>query len=239
MSELVENQENLATLAIKNQNEFKEEINNIIKNRLIQEIKTRIEEISGDIINDFKIELSTINIESFELNQEWIEKITQGIKILLSSTQQGFGKLYETTKGKSGTIYKTVTTILGITTTVLNPLLEIVIIFLPEIIEFFTKNIMEERAKKEFLDQFHYKVIPSLKIKLRQTLQTLMQEQVEKLVMTISNQFEEELKQKKDEIEKTMKEKDKDVFAIKEKIEKLEKIKSQIQTMANQYIFKG
>ena len=47
-------------------------------------------------------------------------------------------------------VYKAVTTVLGITTSVINPLLEIVIIFLPDIINFLTAKSKEKNKKMKY-----------------------------------------------------------------------------------------
>jgi ATP-dependent protease HslVU (ClpYQ) peptidase subunit len=65
-----------------------------------------------------------------------------------------------------------------------------------------------------------------------------MQKQIDELITTISDKFEEQLKQKEDELLKAIEEKKQKEQQIDDKIKSLEDIKLQIQTIANNTIFK-
>lgn len=235
-SELIKNQDLLISLALQNQNLFQKEINDIIKNRLIYELNKKLDNISADIIDDFTYELKDIgnDNENFALDEQWVESISEGIQILLNSTQTGLEKLTTYTKGKEGSLYKVITTSLGIVTTVLNPILEIVIIFLPDIINFFASKTQEEKQKELLKSKFHSEIVPSLKIKLRDVVQSTMQEQIENLINSISDKFEAELKQKELEIEETLQEKEQNIIQTEVEIEKLKKIQLELQTLTSE-----
>ena len=236
IAELVNNQDNLINLALQNQELFSNEVSNIVKNKLIYEIKSNLDNISSDIISSFEVEVSSIELSSFDIDSK---QIAQNIKTTLSTAQNGLESLAKLTKDKNNTIYKTVTTILGLTTTVINPLLEVVIVFLPEIIEFFTKGQKEERMKNEIINNFHTQIIPKIQSKLSIQLEELMQKKIDELITTISKKFEEQLKQKENELLKAIEEKKQKEQQIDNKIKSLEDIKLQIQTIANNKIFKG
>jgi hypothetical protein len=238
VNELITNQEYLLNLALTNQSQFSKEINEIIKTRLIIEIKTKIENISTNIIDDFTIELKELNFKEFEIDNRWIEQISIHTKNLLNSTIKGMGDLSQKMGNKTG-VYKTIATILGVTTTILSPIVEVVLIFLPDIISYFTKKTKEKKAKEEILRQFNSQIIPTIKLKIREILPNLFKEEIERLINTISQEFENELQQKQREIEGTLKEKEEKIQNIQSEIEKLESKKREIQTLANQYIFKG
>jgi len=238
VNELITNQEYLLNLALTNQSQFSKEINEIIKTRLIIEIKTKIENISTNIIDDFTIELKELNFKEFEIDNRWIEQISIHTKNLLNSTIKGMGDLSQKMGNKTG-VYKTIATILGVTTTILSPIVEVVLIFLPDIISYFTQKTKEKKAKEEILRQFNSQIIPTIKLKIREILPNLFKEEIERLINTISQEFENELQQKQREIEGTLKEKEEKIQNIQSEIEKLESKKREIQTLANQYIFKG
>jgi len=238
VNELITNQEYLLNLALTNQSQFSKEINEIIKTRLIIEIKTKIDNISTNIIDDFTIELKELNFKEFEIDNRWIEQISIHTKNLLNSTIKGMGDLSQKMGNKTG-VYKTIATILGVTTTILSPIVEVVLIFLPDIISYFTKKTKEKKAKEEILRQFNSQIIPTIKLKIREILPNLFKEEIERLINTISQEFENELQQKQREIEGTLKEKEEKIQNIQSEIEKLESKKREIQTLANQYIFKG
>ena len=59
-------------------------------------------------------------------------------------------------------LYKLGTTILGLTTTIISPILEIVIIFLPEILNFLFKGQAEKKKREELQNKMLYEVFPGI-----------------------------------------------------------------------------
>jgi len=240
-NELLINKDSLLNSALSNIDTFSREINEIVKTKLIYEIQLRIREISRNIVDDFSIELKSIdnNLSDFSIDAEWIDNIGQSIKQVLESAQQGLGKLGDFTKDKSGKIYRVVTTILGVTTSVLSPILEVIIIFLPEIISFFTKSSKEKKQKDEVLNKMHSEIIPSIKSKLRAELPIIFNEQVNNLIHSISSEFEGQLTQKREEIEKAMIEKEITIIDTEDKIEKLDSARKKLQSLTTETLYKG
>lgn len=239
-NELRKNKDTLVSFALSDSQNFSREVNEIVKHKLIYEIKTKMEMISTEIVNDFTIELKEIsgNVGDFSLDEEWIEKISENTKMLLASAQKGLGKLGDMLKGKEGAAYKTIGTILGLTTAVLNPILELIIVFLPDIISFFGAQSKEEKARTEMLNKFESEIIPSLKTQLRSALPSIFDEQLRVLIDSISNEFEEQLKTKEEEIASAMEEKEHTVAKAEDEIGKIEEIKKQIQVLTTNTLFK-
>ena len=238
-SEITANQDTLVNLALSNSQAFSSEINNIVKTRLISEIKSKVQNISLDIVDDFSVELKDLQLKDFHIDQHFVEQIANSTKDILQKTQSGLETLLKTTSKKGGGVYKTITTILSVTTAVLNPIVEIILIFLPDIIEFFAKSSREQKARNEVITKLHSQIIPELKIKIKSELTTLFQEQVNNLIETISNEFEDKLKQKQEEINNAMKQKEENISNIQESISSLETARKNLQTLANSYIFKA
>jgi Txe/YoeB family toxin of Txe-Axe toxin-antitoxin module len=93
--ELLDNQESLVDMAIKNSDTFSREINDIVKNTLIYEIKTKIKDTSNDIVDDFSLELKDLsnNLSNFNFDDEWIEKISTSTKDVLEKAQNGMNTI--------------------------------------------------------------------------------------------------------------------------------------------------
>jgi len=225
---------------LQNQQAFQQEINAIIKNRLIYELNTKIDSIGSDIVDDFTYELKNLNMSTgdFAIDDRWIDTISQGTKTLLNSTQSGLDKISRYAKGKEGAIYKVVATTVGLTTAVLNPILEIVLIFLPDIINFFVSKTQEDRQKEMLRAKFKSEIIPSLKIKLRETVQTTMYEQINRLINDISDQFEAKIEQKEREIAQALQEKEQNMQKCEDEIKTLQEIKTKLQTITTQKILR-
>lgn len=105
-------------------------------------------------------------------------------------------------KGKDGTsdAYKTITVVLAALTDVLNPILEAVIILLPEIINFILSKMQEGRIRECIVSQ-----IPLIKRRVREKVVEILQENSRSTITAICAKLDDELRQKKDEIEKVQK----------------------------------
>jgi len=244
VKELIKDQDRLIELAIHNKEMFEREFNDIVKNRLIIELNNKLGQIGQDVIDDFTLELKNFKENVITFDEKWIDGISKILKQLLISAKAGLGKLADKhgkknkdgEKNKDGTVYKVVTTILSITTDIINPLLEIIIVFLPEIIEFFTKNYQEKKQKEAVLRAFYNQIIPALKSKLRNELQTIMQEQTTVLIQSISQKFEEELQAKKAEINKTIQEKTNNIEQNQKQIKLLKNLQDNLQKLTTSVV---
>lgn len=243
--ELMTNQETLVQMALTNKEAFSKEMNETVKNTLIYQVKTKLNEASSDMVNDFSIELKSLsnNIPSFELGEKWIATVSDSTTNLLRNAQNGLNALVKSRKAKqtedSGTGYKSITSVLAITTTVVHPLLEVVIVFLPEIISFFSAKSKEAKMRQEMYTKFSTEIIPNIKTKIRAELPTLFHSQINMIINTISERFEEQLQQKEIEISKAQEEKEKNIKDIETQLGKLENTKQQIKQLASNTFYKA
>ncbi|MCX6076293.1 MAG: dynamin family protein [Campylobacterales bacterium] len=243
--ELMKNQDSLVQLALSNQENFSRELNDIVKNTLIYQVKSKLSEASIDIINNFSIEIKDIgtSLASFDLGDKWVDTISQSATNLLKNAQNGLSNVVDarrTNQGdNTGGIYKAITATLGITTAVINPMLEIVILFLPEIISFFTSKSKEAKMKQDVYIKLSSEIIPSLKTKIRSELPVLFHTQINTIIETISEKFEEQLQQKEIEISKAQEEKESNIQEIETKLAQLEDTKQQLKQLAINTLFAG
>lgn len=245
-SYLVRQKDYLVNLAINDSNAFSLELNDIVRNTLISEVKQRIDVISGELIQDFKFSLNSLsNVQGFEFNQDFSDKIAGNIENVLRKTTNGLNEFKDKMEKlkDAGTIYKTITTILGVTTSIVNPIVEVALIFLPEILSLFSpsKEELEQRQKEKqrqhIESQFIGNILPQLKSKIRQELPSLLEENISILVNQISNEFEQQIQQKQIEIQQAVKEKETSTNELKERISVLENAKSQLSLLSKEIIF--
>lgn len=211
-----------------NEKIFKDTLVDIIKNSLISETKYSLTDISESILNEFKIDL--ISNESFNIDSDFYEKIIFSIKEQLNSTTNWFKNSEDLLKSNSvgNSIYKIGTTILGITTNIISPILEILIIFLPNIMSFFSRA-NKEKKQREILEQkVISEVIPNVKKKVREEITTILEKEVERMIKEIGEKIEEEINEKKELIEKLEKEREEKNIKIEEILEKIKKSKEEI-----------
>ena len=245
--DIMSQQDSLVQLAISNtstEERFQQKLNEIVRHSLISRVKAKLREASDNIVDDFSIELKdlAINTPSFELGDNWVHTISESTKTLLTNAQNGLTDLVASRKknqtDSTDKIYKVITSALAITTNVINPLLELFIVFVPEILSWFGAKSKEERMKKEMYNKFQTEIIPPIKAKLREELPSLFSNQLNNTIEIISERFEAQLKQKEEEISKAQKEKEQDVQAIEDKLLVNENIKEQIKTLTNNILYK-
>lgn len=231
----------LVSLAISNQDSFSREVNDIVKHTIIREIKNRIKNINEDIVDNFSFELknSMLDIKDFDFDDKWIEKIGTSTKDLLEKAQNGLNSVLNN-RQKNQTDdewYKRITAILGFTTSVLNPIIELIIFFLPEIISFFSGKSKEEKQKELVLQKISLEVIPNIKRKIRDAIPELFNNYLKNSIELISNEFEVQLVQKQKEIELTQNEKENNIKDIEQELINLENIKKELQNLTTQYLY--
>lgn len=241
--ELLINQDSLLQMALSNKEGFSRELNDIVKNTMIYQVKSKLNEASDDIIKDFSIEIRDIgsSLSSFNFGDNWVNTISESTTNLLRNAQNGLNTLIESRKKQNednGKVYKSITATLAITSEVIHPALEIVIVFLPEIIAFFSAKSQEAKMKQEMYNKFSSEIIPSIKTKLRGELPSLFSSQINSIIETISEKFEEQLQQKEIEISKAQEEKQNDIKEIEIKLTKLEETKQKIKQTATNTLYK-
>ena len=93
--------------------------------------------------------------------------------------------------------------------------------------------------KQEMYNKFSSEIIPSIKTKLRGELPSIFTSQINSIIETISQKFEEQLQQKEIEISKTQEEKQNDIKEIEIKLTKLEETKQKIKQTATNTLYEG
>jgi len=86
----------------------------------------------------------------------------------------------------------------GLAVTTINPVIGILIMFLPEIIETVAKLIggdQKEKIKETLRSKFSGEIFPSIKRKLREEIPGILNEQVKVMIQNVSGQYEEQIKQ--------------------------------------------
>ena len=238
IGEIVKNEDYLIDLAIKRQG-FENELNEIIRNSLMIEIKYKFENISSNIVEDFKIELSNLNFESFNISEDWIDKLANSTENLIKKSLNGLETFGQILSEKNNRVYKAIASVIAISTNVLAPIVEIVILFLPEILNFVMQKSKEEKLKNEIRSAIHTQIIPKIRMKLKEELPIVFNREIENLINVISEEFENKLQEKRKEIESTLKEKEENIQNIEKEIALLENIKNKLATLANEMLFKG
>ena len=229
-TEILNNQESLINLAMSNQESFSREINEITKNILMSEVPSRIEKMQKNAIEDFKINIAQI---SSDLNISQADSLFSNIlddslNVTTKAMPNGFSKLFLSKESKF--VFMRGLSLL------INPILGILITFLPDIFSLFGKSAREEKQKNEIRQKLVNEIISSIKSQVRGTLTSILKEKEGQIIQEIGNTIEKELSEKKEQIEKTKLEQEKNLQNSRDEIEKLQNLKQNLKQLKETYL---
>ena len=219
------------------QDSLSRSISEIVRHSLIKNVRVSMNEIGEKIINDISDNLGDLNstMSSFTMDDNWLGKITDSAQSLFNSTQSGLNGLVSRRQSKENMdkIYKSITTVLAVTTTVLAPILEVIIIFLPDLLSKFFESIQKKKQEEQIKNTIFTQVIPSLKRGLREKLPSIFQEQVQQIINDISGEFENVLEEKKTTIYAAEKEREVSITDVTKNISEYGAVRDSITNLAN------
>lgn len=233
-SAILQQKMRLVDLAINNQGAFERELNDITKNALLSAVQTRFRAISQDLMEEMG---NGINAQLATLPDGGLAGIA--MDVLANGGADAFGKVVNTAlKSISKSIIGNVTsaTLKALLGSVFG-IVSAVLLFLPEIISLFTKGEKERRQREQVEQAIINNVIPQIQQQLNTVLPDLMNQNITALINQVSEQFEEQLQQKRNEIEAAEAEKAAKAAELESTISELESGKQQLTTAANRYLF--
>ena len=133
---------------------------------------------------------------------------------------------------KYSTLYKIVSTSLAVTTSFIAPALELVIIFLPEIIGLINK-IAENSNNESLKDEILHNIIPTICSDLRQKLSEKLQEIEDKQLVELQSEFNNNLDDLVMRMENAKKEKEQNINRVKTQLEALDKAYKELEEILN------
>lgn len=232
---LMENVEILTSAAMQGPDSFKQCVNGIIRPRLIESTNEALGNFATNIVSDIgdllehtsdgmpdlsgKVdqlaELSRRSVESFKAHSgQWIK---------------GLARVATKSMGAEKVLYKTITTTLAVVTNVIAPILELVLIFLPDILSFvskyFERNKVQEQIENVAIPRLCGELAPKIKESMDSVQSSLMQEIEEKFQTEIEEQMKV-LKQLQSSKKEKQEEIDGKIQALTQDIAKLEQVRS-------------
>ena len=199
--ELNNNIDSLVNIALSGGSEsLKEEILNIIQSVTIEKLGKIVEKLNNDINIQFSNDIKSLDeiLSGYNIN-EFSNKLLNVLERFDIQTKIK-NMMSTNSDDKTDEKYKTITTAFAVLTDIISPIIEILIIFLPEILELFAKLQYKKDVRSQILSQ-----IPSIKRKLRPYIVDVLKKESEERINIISQSLDEELNKKKNEIEEVQK----------------------------------
>lgn len=235
----------LVTLgASKNPNALSNALSDIIRSSLASTIKSEVQDISTDMVDRIAGNLSATNSQMtmLDIGGNWSEELSSKVKLSLERTTEMLSdwsaRLSNRTEGdkSNGTLlYRSLSTVLAVTTTVVNPLVELAIIFLPEILRMFNGGSNEREKLRQKLTG---EVFPNIKAELRGKIPGIIDEQLNAMLKKIGDGFEEQITKQKQVIDSIAQENLHLEAQISEKTAVLENLASAVKAAANEHLYK-
>ncbi|PRA17193.1 MULTISPECIES: dynamin family protein [Pseudomonas] len=239
----------------RNQEGFSRIVSEVVRGTMTRTIKDQMDNLSRTVVADFAQAIGELgqDMGQFDNEQNWLGQITDKISRTLEKTEQALGhwngslaernaRELEQLKKETGwedgkplprVTYQRLATVLAVTTSIVNPVIELAIIFLPNILEFFNEGRQREQLRQKVINE----VIPSVKREMRERLRTLLNEQMDAMVSQISSEFEREIAQKQTLIDQMTATRHDDTAAAEQQIELLTRAREQLQVLAKKALY--
>ena len=210
-------------------------INEIVKSSLISNVQDSMKKVCEDVVDSFTDGISDLNasMSNFTSSENWLLDTANSTKKIFDSANRLNNSM---NKGNNNSVYKAITSALAITTKVLNPILELVIVFLPEVLNLISSLFgpsKEEKQRNELRSSIATNTIPAIKRELRKKVPNIFNEQINQVINDIANQFELKIQQNKESVEIAQKERDEKNIDIEKTIANYNLVKDSITTLTN------
>ena len=194
--ELNNNIDSLVNIVLSgNPESLKDEVLNITQSVTIEKLGKVIDKLSSNINMQFSNDIKSLDKILLDYNiDEFSNKL---LNVIGRFDIQSRSVQLVDTRDKT---YKTLTTAFAVLTDIINPAIEILIIFLPEIINLCSTLIAKSQQKNEVKSQI-LSQIPAIKRKLRPHIIEYLKNESYERINGVSQTLDEELNKKKNEIE--------------------------------------
>ena len=228
----------------KNSSALSNALSDIIRSSLASTIKSEVQDISTSMVDRIASNLSATSSQMsvLDISGNWSEELSNKVKFSLERTTEmlsdwstRLSNRAEDDKNSGVMLYRSLSTVLAVTTTVVNPLVELVIIFLPEILKMFKGGGNE---RETFRQKLTGEVFPNIKAELRGKIPAIIDEQLNAMLKKISDGFEEQINKQKHVIDSIAQESLQLEAQISEKTAVLENLANAVKAAANEHLYK-
>lgn len=213
INEISSNSDYLSQVAINNQSNLQTEVNSIVKNTLLREVRENLQEFGKSLIEDFKLDIKDLNLSNFAIGDDWLKNV---IDTILATIETAIIAI--PTMTPQGGIFKIVAQILQ------------------TIISYFVNLFIKDRKADRVKEAIEGQIIPEIRAKLSSEVPIILQEKINEIVHIVSDGFKQKLQQKIDEISASLQKENTNLDDINAKISVLQDAKTQIINLSQKYL---
>lgn len=216
-----------------------QEINSVVRSAVIPAVNRVAKGITEKISTNFQMELQEYQ-KTFSLldNPEFVNKVgiaASQMGDMAKVAINGVASMAQKGAAKMGlnAAYKTVAGIIGIASNVFAPVVEVVLLFLPEILGFIFGSMSKKQQEQEQRENIRSQIlnaIPRIKHDLRSNIEPVLQKQNEAAIEAVSEQFNERVTALKDNIQKANDELENNADVV-ERMHTLESAKNELNQL--------
>jgi hypothetical protein len=212
-------------------------LNEIVRSELNVSVNRHLGEVNQEIVSDLSDSLKNLDRAMSDLGDN---EFAQKLAAILQSQFSRLGISPVETVGKAlsvGTITSMAAKASGIgLTAIVNPLLGVLVAFLPEILGWAFGQSRESQANEKLRTAFLGQVFPQIKSRIRPELQKLVTEATRGMIEKARAQYEAQIGQKKTELEDALREKDASKAEKEQAIATLEKVREAINAATEELL---
>lgn len=240
ISDLKSQSQNLARIALNNNEGFKLAFENTISSSLKNHLNMQLQDANRKIIDDFMFDFSK---ESADLNLDFLDNqkfqsyVSDNLKDIFNSMKNRANqeRLSRTSGMGDGRKFMT---FLAITTDFIAPWMEAVVLFLPEILSF-VKSLLgksDEAKISQIQKKILLEIIPQVELSIKNQIKDIFNENLQNSL----NQIEATIKAELDEKAKLIEQEQEKIKDLKEQkqdeIIKLENAKAELEKLVKEYL---
>jgi hypothetical protein len=221
-----------------NQEEIKRTLNDVVRSSLSVSFKDKLEGLTKEISVDFSESLQGLDkvMKDYDLSENFMQDISGKVGNalqgdLMSKISDGKGALNVGFKALAGA---------GIAATVLNPILGVIIILLPDLLGGLMKLFgggggdTRESQRDKIRTDLSGRVFPDIKRKLRTEIPAHLDEQLDVIIKSVGEQYEEQIKQQSEIIKAQVAEKSVSKEEAEAKQKQLEEVRNDVQRISSE-----
>lgn len=228
----------------KSPNVLSNTLSDIIRSSLSRTLKAEMQSVSDAMVNQIANNLSSANSQMATLNisKKWSEELSEKVKITLENTTEKLDdwttrlneEAKKTSDNKNIVAYRSITTVLAVTTSVVIPLIELAIIFLPDIIKMLSGDRYE---REKFRQKLLSEIFPSIKAELRSEIPPIIDQQLDLLIDKIAKTFEEQIEKQQKIVDSVIQENLQLEADINNKTAQLEELAIKLKSAASEHLY--
>lgn len=227
------------TLALrKDERSLSNALSDVVRGNLTETIRIELDSVSKNFVDKIAKQISFVQGDLvFSEGKNWGlelgDKVYASLQNATKSLEGWKAVLDKTSSDQGRVLYKTISTVIAVTTTIINPVMELILIFLPEIIRFFTAGNERETIRTKLLTES----FPGIKAELRRHLPQILDEELQRLLNTINQEFEAQIAKQQQIISAFHDDHAVNDEELARQQTSLEELRAGVQSLAKQYLY--